>query len=57
VVFVGDDVTDEAAFRVRLPVPAVGVRVGRSRTSAAGWCVARRADVDRLLAHLARTLR
>lgn len=52
VVFVGDDVTDEAAFRVRLPVPAVGVRVGRSRVSAAGWFVPRRADVDRLLARL-----
>jgi trehalose 6-phosphate phosphatase len=53
VIFVGDDVTDEAAFRVRLPVPAVMVRVGRARESAAGWFVARLRDVDRLLAELA----
>jgi trehalose 6-phosphate phosphatase len=52
VVFVGDDVTDEAAFRERLPVPAVMVRVGRARGSAAGYFVRRRADVDRLLARL-----
>lgn len=53
VLFVGDDVTDEAGFRMRLPVPGVMVRVGRSRASAAGWYVPRRADVDRLLAALA----
>lgn len=52
VLFVGDDVTDEAAFRERLPVPAVMVRVGRSRASAAAWYVPRRSDVDRLLASL-----
>ena len=54
VLFVGDDLTDEDAFRKRLPVPSVMVRVGRSRASAAGWYVQRRADVDRLLAALAR---
>jgi trehalose 6-phosphate phosphatase len=53
VLFVGDDVTDESAFREPLPVPAVMVRVGRSRSSAAAWYVPRRSDVDRLLAALA----
>lgn len=53
VVFVGDDVTDEAAFRERLPVPAVMVRVGRARGSAAAYFVKRRVDVDRLLERLA----
>ena len=53
VLFVGDDVTDEAGFRARLPVPAVMVRVGRSRESAAAYYVQRRPDVDRLLARLA----
>ncbi|HSM93040.1 MAG TPA: trehalose-phosphatase, partial [Anaeromyxobacteraceae bacterium] len=49
VLFVGDDVTDEAGFRARLPVPSVMVRVGRSRESAAAWYLRSRADVDRLL--------
>lgn len=53
VIFVGDDVTDEAAFRARVTVPAVMVRVGRSSGSAAPWFVRTRADVDRLLARLA----
>ena len=53
VLFVGDDVTDEAGFRARLRVPAVMVRVGRTRESAASWFVQRRGDVDRLLERLA----
>jgi trehalose 6-phosphate phosphatase len=53
VLFVGDDVTDEAGFRARLPVPSVMVRVGRSEASAAPWYLGRRADVDRLLGRLA----
>jgi trehalose 6-phosphate phosphatase len=51
--FVGDDVTDEAAFRERLP-HAVMVRVGRSVGSAAPYFVGRRSDVDRMLEQLAR---
>lgn len=53
VIFVGDDVTDEAAFRAQLPVPAVMVRVGRDAGSAAAWFVRSRTDVDRLLVLLA----
>jgi len=53
VLFVGDDVTDEAAFGARLGVPAVMVRVGRSATSLAGAWVRRRPDVDLLLERLA----
>ncbi len=53
VLFVGDDVTDELAFRARLPVPAVTVRVGPVPRSAARYHVRRRGDVDRLLASLA----
>lgn len=52
VLFVGDDVTDEAGFRARLHVPAVMVRVGRTKGSAATWFVQRRGDVDRLLERL-----
>ncbi len=51
--FVGDDVTDEVAFRARLPIPAVMVRVGPIPGSAARYHVRRRGDVDRLLASLA----
>jgi trehalose-6-phosphatase len=53
VIFVGDDVTDELAFRARLR-GGVMVRVGRSTSSAARWFVPRRADVDRLLRELVR---
>lgn len=52
VLFIGDDVTDESAFRARLPVPAVMVRVGRDARSAASWFVRTRADVDGLVARL-----
>jgi trehalose 6-phosphate phosphatase len=53
VIFVGDDVTDELAFRARLR-GGVMVRVGRSASSAARWFVPRRDDVDRLLLALVR---
>jgi trehalose 6-phosphate phosphatase len=53
VIFVGDDVTDELAFRERLR-GGVMVRVGRSAGSAARWFVPRRSDVDRLLRKLVR---
>lgn len=52
VLFVGDDVTDEAAFAAALPVPGVMVRVGRHPESRAAWWLRRQADVDRLLARL-----
>lgn len=49
VIFIGDDVTDEAAFAARLEVPLLGIRVGRSRTTAAHHCLPRRSAVDDLL--------
>jgi trehalose 6-phosphate phosphatase len=53
ILFVGDDVTDEAAFRVPLPVPSVTVRVGQDAGSGARYHVRGRGEVDRLLASLA----
>jgi trehalose 6-phosphate phosphatase len=57
VLYVGDDRTDEDVFRS--PHVDVGVRVGRTSRSAAGWYVARQAGVDELLRALiaARTRR
>ncbi len=52
VLFVGDDVTDEAAFGADLGVPAVMVRVGHQPGSRAGLWLQRRADVDLLLERL-----
>jgi len=52
VLFIGDDVTDEAAFGARLDVPAVMVRVGRDASSKAGAWLGRRSDVDVLLERL-----
>lgn len=52
VLFVGDDVTDEAAFAARLDVPAVMVRVGRDPASHAGWWLRRRAELNLLLERL-----
>jgi trehalose 6-phosphate phosphatase len=50
--FVGDDVTDEAAFGALLPIPSVMVRVGRAPgTLAAAW-LRRQSDVDLLLERL-----
>lgn len=51
--FVGDDVTDEAAFGTELPIPAVTVRVGSGRDTRARFHVLRRSDVDHLLDSLA----
>jgi trehalose 6-phosphate phosphatase len=50
VLYVGDDRTDESAFRS--PAVAVGVRVGRTARSAAAWYVARQSEVDALLCAL-----
>jgi len=52
VLFVGDDVTDEAAFGASLDIPAVMVRVGRDPATRAGSWLERRADVDVLLERL-----
>ena len=52
VLFVGDDVTDEAAFGARLRIPAVMVRVGLTRSTRATAWLRRRSDVDRLLQRL-----
>lgn len=52
VLFIGDDVTDEAAFGASLDVPAVMVRVGRDPSSKAGAWLGRRSDVDVLLRRL-----
>ena len=54
ILFVGDDVTDEAAFRLQGPPPLMGVRVGRRTGSAARWFIPRQRDVVALLERLAR---
>jgi trehalose 6-phosphate phosphatase len=51
--YVGDDDTDEDAFRMTLPVPAFMVRVGRSRRSGAGYYLRNQREIDRLLQTLA----
>jgi trehalose 6-phosphate phosphatase len=53
--YVGDDVTDEDAFRCR--GVGLGVRVGRTHRSAAGYYLAAQADVDELLRTLVRSRR
>ena len=54
VLFVGDDVTDEAAFGAELDVPAVMIKVGRSTRTQAGSWLRRRSEVDTLLERLCR---
>jgi len=51
--FIGDDDTDEDAFRLGRTGEAVGVRVGNSRTSAAGFYLRDQNEVDELLESLA----
>ncbi len=53
--YVGDDTTDEDAFRSK--AVQVSVRVGRSSASAAGYFVPLQADVDELLRALIRARR
>lgn len=50
--FVGDDVTDEDAFKVDSPDRLLSVRVGWSLTSAAAYFLRTQAEVDDLLAWL-----
>lgn len=54
-VYVGDDATDEDAFRSEHV--ALGVRVGRTHRSAAEWYVRAQAEVDELLRALVRARR
>jgi trehalose 6-phosphate phosphatase len=54
ILFVGDDVTDEAAFRLQGIPPLVGVRVGQRTGSAAQWFVGNQRRVASLLERLAR---
>jgi trehalose 6-phosphate phosphatase len=51
-VYVGDDETDEDVFALGEPGRLLGIRVGASRSSGAGYFLRRRRDVDRLLARL-----
>jgi trehalose 6-phosphate phosphatase len=53
ILFVGDDVTDEAAFRFRGVPPLMGVRVGQRTGSAAQWFVGNQRGVVSLLERLA----
>lgn len=53
--YVGDDTTDEDAFRALRG--AITVRVGKSKRSAARYFLVRRSDVDTLLVRIATSLR
>lgn len=50
--YVGDDTTDEDAFRVPRSPELVTVRIGRSRRSRARFYLRRQGEIDRLLALL-----
>lgn len=52
--FVGDDVTDEAAFRADVAPRYMTVRVGRSTGSAAGYFLNNQSEIDELLHTLLR---
>jgi trehalose 6-phosphate phosphatase len=51
--YVGDDDTDEDAFRLARGVEVFGVRVARSTRSAARWFLDAQEEIDVLLGHLA----
>jgi trehalose 6-phosphate phosphatase len=48
-VYVGDDVTDEDVFRASRGRDMIGVRIGRSRKSAAAYYLRRQRDIDDFL--------
>ena len=50
--YVGDDVTDEDVFELERPERLIGVRVGRSATSAASYFIDDQGQIDALLACL-----
>jgi hypothetical protein len=49
VVYVGDDETDEVAFRSDRATRLLGVRVGKVQASAARYHLPRQEDIDQLL--------
>lgn len=51
-IYVGDDDTDEDVFNLDQPRRLLGIRVGRTRASAAAYCIPRQAEID----HFLRTL-
>ncbi len=53
VIFVGDDVTDEYAFRLRAKSWLLCIRVGQLRGSAAPWFIRQQSDIDALLTRMA----
>ena len=48
-IYVGDDQTDEDVFGYRTPWPLLGIRVGRSRTTSASYCIRDQKEIDLLL--------
>lgn len=50
--FVGDELTDEAAFRAARELGGIGVRVGKWRESAANFHIATQLDIEALLTEL-----
>jgi trehalose 6-phosphate phosphatase len=52
VIFVGDDLTDEDAFRTVASLGGIGIRVGRSNASAARYHIDRQRSIDDLLTAL-----
>jgi trehalose 6-phosphate phosphatase len=51
-IYVGDDQTDEDAFRIADSAPVLGIRVGPSADTRAAFYLETQEDVDRLLERL-----
>jgi trehalose 6-phosphate phosphatase len=51
-IYVGDDDTDEDVFSLDQPGRLLGIRVGRSKRTAAFYCIPRQEQIDDLLATL-----
>ena len=56
-IYVGDDDTDEDAFKADGMGRLLSVRVGRKRASAASYFIRSQAEIDRLLFQLVRLRR